>query len=118
FAWSQDAPKSRNPRNLAHTPGGSSSGSATTVGAWQVPAAIGTQTTGSLLRPSGYCGAVALKASHGRVSCYGVLPTSWASDHPGIVVRSVEDAAMMLQAIGRFDPRDPYSVEDDLGDVV
>jgi aspartyl-tRNA(Asn)/glutamyl-tRNA(Gln) amidotransferase subunit A len=61
---------------------------------------------------------VAIKPSFGRVSCHGILPTSWSSDHPGIVVRSVADAALVLQAIARHDPRDPYSQEQPSVDFV
>lgn len=111
FAWSQDTPKTKNPWNLKHTPGASTSGSAAAVAAFQVPAAIGTQTTSSLLRPAAYCGVVGLKPTFGRVSCYGVLPTSWSSDHTGIITRSVADAAIVLSAIAGYDPRDPRSVQ-------
>ena len=83
------------------------------MGARQVPSAIEPQTTGSLLWPSVYRGAVAIKPTFGRLSCYGVLPTAGASDHPRIVVRSVADAALVLQAISRHDPRNPYSLEQD-----
>lgn len=109
FAWGQDPPKTRNPWNLERTPGGSSSGSAAAVAARQVPAAIGTQTGGSTLRPAAYCGVVAIKPTFGRLSRYGLLPVSWTLDHPGIIVRSVRDAALLLQALARHDPRDSYS---------
>src|SRR5215218_10186077 len=63
-----DPPVTRNPWNPERTPGGSSSGSAASVGAWQVPAAMGSQTAGSICRPAGYCGAVGLKPTFGRIS--------------------------------------------------
>jgi aspartyl-tRNA(Asn)/glutamyl-tRNA(Gln) amidotransferase subunit A len=109
FALGQDAPPTRNPWDLSRTSGGSSSGTAAAVAARQVPAALGTQTTGSLLRPAAYCGIVALKPSFGRISTAGVFPTSWTSDHVGVAVRSVTDAARMLQALARYDGNDPYS---------
>jgi aspartyl-tRNA(Asn)/glutamyl-tRNA(Gln) amidotransferase subunit A len=109
FAWGQDAPKTRNPWNLDHTPGASSAGSSAAVAARQIPIGIGTQTAGSGLRPAAYCGVVGLKPSYGRVSCYGVLPTSWSSDHPSFVARSVVEVAIALQATAGHDPSDPHS---------
>lgn len=121
FAWARDPVKTRNPWNTALTPGGSSSGSGAAVGARQVPAAMGTQTGGSTLRPAAYCGVVALKPTFGRISRYGLLPVSWTCDHPGIIVRSVSDAALVLQALARHDARDPFSApqrpEDFIGAV-
>jgi aspartyl-tRNA(Asn)/glutamyl-tRNA(Gln) amidotransferase subunit A len=109
FAWSYDTPKTRNPWNPAHTPGGSTSGTAAAVAARQIPVGLGTQTTASLLRPAAYCGVVALKPTYGRVSCAGIHPTSWTSDHPGIACRSVADAALVLGVIAGHDARDPHS---------
>jgi Asp-tRNA(Asn)/Glu-tRNA(Gln) amidotransferase A subunit family amidase len=106
FATSDPSP-TRNPWNTAHTPGGSSSGSAVAVAARMIPAALGSQTGGSTLRPAAYNGIVGLKASYGRISRYGVIPVSWCLDHVGILVRSVEDAAIVLQAIAGPDPQDP-----------
>jgi aspartyl-tRNA(Asn)/glutamyl-tRNA(Gln) amidotransferase subunit A len=110
FAWSQDTPKTRNPWSLRHTPGASSSGSAAAVGARQVPVTIGTQTTSSLLRPAAYCGAVAVKASYGVVSCRGVVPTAWSSDHPGVMACNVRDAGLVMDVLAQHDPGDPHSV--------
>jgi aspartyl-tRNA(Asn)/glutamyl-tRNA(Gln) amidotransferase subunit A len=118
FAWGRDPVKTRNPWNTALTPGGSSSGSGAAVGARQVPAALGTQTGGSTLRPAAYCGVVALKPTFGRISRYGLLPVSWTFDHPGIIVRSVADAALLLQALARHDPRDPFSARQQPEDFV
>jgi aspartyl-tRNA(Asn)/glutamyl-tRNA(Gln) amidotransferase subunit A len=109
FATALDSPKSRNPWDLSRTPGGSSSGSAAAVGARQVAAATGTQTGGSILRPAAYCGVVGLKPSFGRITRHRVAPVSWSFDHPGFLVRSVADAALMLQAVASHDPRDPFS---------
>lgn len=118
FAWGRDPVKTRNPWNTALTPGGSSSGSGAAVAARQVPAALGTQTGGSTLRPAAYCGVVALKPTFGRISRYGLLPVSWTLDHPGIIVRSVADAALLLQALARHDPRDPFSAHQQPEDFV
>ncbi|MBI4506492.1 MAG: amidase, partial [Chloroflexi bacterium] len=109
LASAPDGVQTRNPWNRAHTPGGSSSGSAAAVAARQVPAAIGHQSGGSVLRPAAYCGVVGLKPTFGRLSHYGLLPGAWTLDHPGVIVRSVADAALLLQALARHDPRDPYS---------
>lgn len=109
FATADPSP-TRNPWNLTHTPGGSSSGSAAAVGARMIAAALGSQTGGSTLRPAAYCGIVGLKPTYGRISRYGVIPVSWCLDHVGILTRSVLDAALVLQAIGGYDPQDPGSL--------
>lgn len=109
FAWGQDPSKTRNPRNLDHTPGGSSSGPPAAVAAGHIQIGVGTQTASSLLRPASYCGVVGLKPTYGRLSCHGVLPTSWTSDHPGFVARSVHDVAAALQATAGADARDPHA---------
>lgn len=88
-----DAPSTRNPWNPAHTPGGSSSGSAAAVAAGHVPFALATQTGGSINRPAAYCGLTGLKPTYGRVSRRGVFPLSWTMDHVGVVARSALDAA-------------------------
>jgi aspartyl-tRNA(Asn)/glutamyl-tRNA(Gln) amidotransferase subunit A len=118
FACGRDSPKTRNPWDLERTPGGSSSGSGAAVAARQVPAAIGTQTGGSTLRPAAYCGVVAIKPTFGRLSRTGLLPVSWSLDHPGIIVRSVADAALLLQALARHDPADPFSARQGPEDFV
>lgn len=87
--------KTRNPWNLAHTPGGSSSGSAAAVACGMVPAAIGTQTNGSVIRPAAFCGVVGYKPGKGRISIAGVLPFSPTVDQPGVFARSVADAALL-----------------------
>lgn len=94
-----DPPPTRNPWNLAHTPGGSSSGSAAAVAARMTPAAIGTQTGGSLLRPAAYNGVVAVKPTYGRVSREGVIPVAWSLDTVGPITRSVADADLLLSLI-------------------
>lgn len=108
FAFT-DPSRTRNPWNPARTPGGSSSGSAAAVAARMIPAALGTQTAGSVLRPAAYCGAVGFKPTYGRISRRGVLPLSWSLDHVGMMVRSVTDAAPLLQVLAGHDRRDRAS---------
>lgn len=94
----------RNPWNPAHRPGGSSSGSAAAVADRMYPAALGTQTGGSLLRPAAYNGIVGFKATYGLVSNEGVLPNSWSLDHVGFHVRSVADAAILWPCLCKEEP--------------
>lgn len=98
--------KTRNPRDLERTPGGSSSGSAAAVAAGMVPATIGTQTNGSIIRPAAFCGVFAMKPSHGLVSRTGVLPLSRSLDHVGPFARSVADIALMLDVMAGYDAED------------
>jgi len=88
--------KTANPHNPAHTPGGSSSGSAAAVGAGMAPLAFGTQTAGSILRPASYCGAVGYKPSFGLVSRVGVKALADSLDTVGVMARNVEDAAFFI----------------------
>ena len=97
------------PWNPAHTPGGSSSGSAAAVAARMCPAALGSQTVGSVLRPASYNGVVGLKPTYGRVSRHGVIPVSWSLDTVGWMTRTVEDAALLLQVMAGHDPQDPVT---------
>lgn len=90
----------RNPRNPAHTPGGSSSGSASAVADCMVPAALGTQTAGSIIRPAAYCGVVGFKPSHGLLSMEGIHPFAPSLDTLGVLVREVADVAPLLTALG------------------
>lgn len=108
FATSDPSP-TRNPWNPAHTPGGSSSGSAVAVATQMCSAALGSQTGGSTCRPAAYNGIVGLKPTYGRVSRYGVVPVSWSLDTVGILVRTVDDAATMLQVMSGHDSNDPGS---------
>ena len=98
FAFRDPGP-TRNPWNLAHTPGGSSSGSAAAVAARMVPGAIGSQTVGSILRPAAFCGVVGLKGPHGLVPVDGVVPLAWSLDHAGPFARSVADTALLLSVL-------------------
>lgn len=113
--------KTRNPHNPEHTPGGSSSGSAAAVAAAMVPAAIGSQTNGSVIRPASYCGVCGYKPSHGLISRYRVLPQSRALDHVGVFARTVEDVALMAGQLMGYDDRDadmrPRARPDLLGTV-
>ncbi|PWT70229.1 MAG: amidase [Proteobacteria bacterium] len=88
--------KTHNPWNIAHTPGGSSSGSAAAVATGMAPAAIGTQTNGSIIRPAAFCGIVGYKPGKGVLSTDGILPFSPTLDQPGVFARSVEDAALLV----------------------
>jgi Asp-tRNA(Asn)/Glu-tRNA(Gln) amidotransferase A subunit family amidase len=109
----------RNPWNTEHTPGGSSSGSGAAVAARMCLGAIGTQTGGSTIRPAAYCGVVGFKPTHGRISCFGMIPLAQSTDCPGMIVRSVADIAPMLQVLAGYDARDHTSalvpVDDYLG---
>ncbi|MCS0496005.1 amidase [Ancylobacter sp. MQZ15Z-1] len=96
----------RNPHNPAHTPGGSSSGSAAAVASGQVPLAVGTQTGGSLIRPAAYCGAVGFKPSFGRIPRTGILAESPSLDTVGVIARSVPDAALLADVLFGHDPAD------------
>ena len=104
-------PPTRNPWNLEHIPGGSSSGSAAAVAAGFVRTAIGSCTAGSIRGPAAWCGTVGMKPTYGRVSRCGVFPLAWSLDHCGPLSRSVEDAAMSLQIMAGHDPLDPSSAE-------
>jgi aspartyl-tRNA(Asn)/glutamyl-tRNA(Gln) amidotransferase subunit A len=86
------------------------------VAARLVPLALGTQTGGSILRPAAYNGVVGLKPPYGRVSRQGIVPLSWTLDHAGPIVRSVEDAALVLGVIAGHDPRDPRSLAAEVPD--
>lgn len=91
--------RTTNPWNVRHTPGGSSSGSAAAVAAGFVPAAIGTQTNGSVIRPAAFCGIVGYKPSQGMLSARGIMPFSPSLDQPGVFARSVADAALLASSL-------------------
>ncbi len=107
-----------NPWNAAHTPGGSSSGSAVAVASRMCPAALGSQTVGSVLRPASYNGVVGFKPSYGRVSRHGVIPVSWSLDTMGWMSRTVEDAALLLQVMAGPDDNDPVAATMQVPDYV
>jgi Asp-tRNA(Asn)/Glu-tRNA(Gln) amidotransferase A subunit family amidase len=99
--------KTKNPHNPAHTPGGSSSGSAAAVASNMVPLAVGTQTNGSIIRPASYCGVVGYKPSYGLISRNRVLLQSLNFDHVGVFARDVTDAALIAEQMMAYDHRDP-----------
>lgn len=102
--------KTRHPRNPAHTPGGSSSGSAAAVADNMIPAALGTQTGGSVIRPGSFCGIYAMKPTYGLIPRPGVLDQSFSLDTVGVYGRSVEDLALLLDVLAVHDSHDPASL--------
>jgi Asp-tRNA(Asn)/Glu-tRNA(Gln) amidotransferase A subunit family amidase len=101
--------KTRNPHNAAHTPGGSSSGSAAAVAAGMVPLAVGSQTGGSVIRPASYCGVYGVKPTHGLIPRHGMWRLSRWLDHAGLFARSLDDLALGLEQVVSYDERDPDS---------
>jgi aspartyl-tRNA(Asn)/glutamyl-tRNA(Gln) amidotransferase subunit A len=99
----------KNPWNVAHMTGGSSSGSAAAVAAGQVPLALGSDTAGSVRGPASYCGLSGLKPTYGLVSKYGVSVLSYSLDHVGPMARTAEDVAIAMNAMAGHDPRDAAS---------
>ena len=104
-------PPARNPWNTDCSPAGSSSGSGAAVAAGLAMAALGTDTGGSVRNPSSFCGLAGIKPTYGRVSRKGVIANSWTLDHVGPMTWTVEDCALMLQAIAGYDPDDPGSAD-------
>ena len=102
-------PPARNPWNRDHFTGGSSSGAGAAVAAGFVPAALGSDTGGSIRGPAALCGIVGLKPTYGLVSRAGVYANSFTFDHAGPMTWTVEDCAILLQAIAGYDPKDPAS---------
>ena len=109
-------PPARNPWNREHFTGGSSSGSGAAVAAGLVPAALGSDTGGSIRGPAALCGIVGLKPTYGLVSRYGVYTNSFSFDHAGPMTWTVEDCAILLQAIAGHDPKDPASAAEPVPD--
>lgn len=107
-----------NPHDIKHIAGGSSGGSSAAVVAGMAYAAIGTDTAGSIREPAALCGCVGLKPTYGRVSNRGVIPLSWSLDHTGPLTTTVEDAAIVLQAIAGYDAGDVTSVDVPVADYV
>jgi aspartyl-tRNA(Asn)/glutamyl-tRNA(Gln) amidotransferase subunit A len=109
FSFGGYTPGCSNPWDLSRNPGGSSGGSAAALAASLVFGAGGGDTSGSIRNPASTCGVVGLKPTFGVVSRYGVVPISWTLDHLGPMARTVEDTAILLQAIAGHDPRDRFS---------
>ena len=102
-------PPARNPWNRDHFCGGSSSGSGTATAAGFLPAAIGTDTGGSVRNPASMCGVIGMKPTYGLVSRRGVVPLAFSLDHVGTLTRTVRDNALMLDLISGYDAQDPGS---------
>ena len=119
FAY-KTPPLTRNPKDLSHTPGGSSSGSAAAVAAGMVPIALGTQTRGSVLRPASFCGVTGFKPSYGWFAMDGVLPLAPTQDTLGLFTHSAADMLLLWDALGRGTGTDeifPLGVPDPLQEV-
>ena len=108
----------RNPWNLAHNTGGSSSGSGAAMSADLCYAALGTDTAGSVRMPSAYCGVVGIKPTYGLVPIRGIAPLTASLDHCGPLVKRVEDAAIMLNVMAGYDKLDIFSVDHPKEDYV
>ena len=109
-------PPSRNPWHLEHFTGGSSSGSGAALAAGLIPAALGSDTGGSIRGPASFCGIVGLMPTSGLVSRAGVIPNSFTFDHCGPMTRTVEDCALLLQAIAGYDAQDAGSIAIEIPD--
>jgi aspartyl-tRNA(Asn)/glutamyl-tRNA(Gln) amidotransferase subunit A len=111
-------PPARNPWNRDLHPGGSSSGSGAALAAGMAPAALGTDTGGSVRNPATCCGVVGLKPTYGAVSLGGVFPLTYSLDHVGPMTRTVEDNALLFHAIAGHDPADPTSTAQAIPDCL
>ena len=106
----------RNPWNVDHATGGSSTGSGAAVAARLVLGSLGSDTGGSVRIPAGLCGIVGIKPTDGRVSRYGVMPRSWSTDTLGPMAKTARDVARMMSAVAGYDPRDPQASREPVPD--
>ncbi len=106
----------RNPWNVERVAGGSSGGSGASVAAFMCPAAVGTDTGGSIRGPAAACGTMGLKPTYGRVSLRGVFPNAPSLDHAGPLARTARDCGLALQGMAGYDPADPCSADRDAPD--
>ena len=109
--------KVKNPWNLDYVPGGSSGGSAACVSAELAPVATATDTGGSIRQPASLCGLTGIKPTYGRVSRYGMIAFASSLDQGGVIARSAEDAALVLEAMSGHDPKDSTSLNLDAPDL-
>ena len=105
--------KTRNPHNIQHTPGGSSSGSGAAVAAGLIPFAIGSETWGSIIGPAGFCGVAGLRPTYGRVSRHGAMALCWTLDKLGPIALTADDTGLVLEAIAGPDPNDATTYPDE-----
>jgi aspartyl-tRNA(Asn)/glutamyl-tRNA(Gln) amidotransferase subunit A len=107
-----------NPWDTKRVTGGSSGGSAAAVVSGMAPAALGTDTGGSIRIPASLCGVVGLKPTYGRTSLRGIFPLSWNLDHAGPLTKTARDAAMLLQVLAGYDQEDPASIDTPVDDYL
>jgi aspartyl-tRNA(Asn)/glutamyl-tRNA(Gln) amidotransferase subunit A len=117
-SWDVLFPPARNPWNPDHTPAGSSSGSGAAVAAGFSPAALGSDTGGSIRGPAAACGIAGLKPTYGLVSRRGVIPNCFSHDHAGPLAWTAEDVAILMEIIAGHDPEDPGSLNVPVPDFV